>query len=103
MKATRTMGAIASLLCATTLVACNETAPPAPATATAPVPVSPPDTSIPPLSTTPAHPQATAGGKDTPANAPMEPLSKDKELNSMPLAGQANGHSSPSIDASAKR
>jgi hypothetical protein len=33
----------------------------------------------------------------------MDSLTKDKEVNSMPLAGQANGHSSPSVDATSKR
>jgi len=28
----------------------------------------------------------------------MEPMSKEKEVNSMPLAGQGNNHSSPSLD-----
>jgi hypothetical protein len=31
----------------------------------------------------------------------MESLSKEKEVNSMPLAGQGNNHSSPSLEKSA--
>jgi len=37
-------------------------------------------------------------GVDSGATSPMEPLSKEKEVNSMPLAGQGNNHSSPSLD-----
>jgi len=29
----------------------------------------------------------------------MAPLSKEKEVNSMPLAGQGNNHSSPSLES----
>jgi hypothetical protein len=28
----------------------------------------------------------------------MNPLTKEKEVNSMPLAGQGNNHSSPSLE-----
>ena len=99
---------ITALICAATLSACNEPAPSVPPSArpsAAPTPysASPPDTSIPPPSTAPVSPGATARGKDTSANSPTEALTKEKEVNSMPLAGQANGHSSPSLDASGKR
>jgi hypothetical protein len=37
---------------------------------------------------------------DSAATRPMDSLSKEKEVNSMPLAGQGNNHSSPSLEKS---
>jgi hypothetical protein len=40
----------------------------------------------------------TAGGTDSKATQPMGDLTKKEESESMPKAGQANNHSSPSIE-----
>lgn len=69
---------------------------PPPAASAPPVPAVP----IPPLPTAGAAPSETA--KDTPANSPMGTLTKEQETKSMPMAGQANNHSSPSLDAAKK-
>jgi len=51
----------------------------------------------------PANPPSSAapapadGGKDSPATAPMSPLSESEEKNKMPLAGHGNNHSSDSM------
>ncbi len=103
MGAARNALMIAATIGMTTLVACNESTRTPPPPPTPPLAVAPTDTSLPPIPATPASPEVTARGKDTPANAPMSTLTKEKEANSMPLAGQANGHSSPSLDATSKR
>lgn len=41
---------------------------------------------------------ATATARDTSANAPAETLTPEKESSQMPLAGQANNHSSPAFE-----
>ena len=103
MGAARTALMIAATIGMTALAACNKPAPTPPPAATSPLAVAPTDTSVPPLPATPASQEVTARGKDTPANAPMGTLTQEKEANSMPLAGQANSHSSPSVDATSKR
>ena len=52
------------------------------------------------MTTTTAAPSTAV---DSPATNPMAPLSKDDEKMSMPLAGQANNHSSPSLDPKEKQ
>jgi hypothetical protein len=56
---------------------------------------------IPPVTTTPAAPSETA--KDTAANTPMGTLTKEEASKAMPMAGQVNNHSSPSLDAAKKK
>jgi hypothetical protein len=41
---------------------------------------------------------AGARAVDSQATRPMDSLTKEKEVNSMPLAGQGNNHSSPSLE-----
>jgi len=41
--------------------------------------------------------QAKSTAVDSPATNPTAPLSKDDEVNAMPLAGHGNNHSSPSL------
>lgn len=84
-----------------TLVACGDkpsqpqvtgSPPPssAPATTPAPTPTPPPTTSAP-------NPAETA--KDSAATNPKEAMSKEQESKGMPMAGQANNHSSTALDA----
>ena len=95
------------VIAASLLVGCNDASkqakltPPAasappPAASAPPVPAVP----IPPLPAVDAAPTETA--KDTPANSPMGKLTKEEEAKSMPMAGQGNNHSSPSLDSSKK-
>lgn len=46
-----------------------------------------------------AEPTPAEGGKDSPATAPLSPLSESEEKNTMPLAGHGNNHSSDSMKA----
>ena len=122
-----------AIVCALALVACKETPPPSEKTAmtmeksatTAPEansPISSPalpgpaasdatpttPASPPPAENTPQKPtgdetKAPSTAIDSPATNPMGTLSKDDEQTAMPLAGQANNHSSPSIDESRKQ
>ena len=92
---------------ASLLVGCNDapkqakvTPPSASAPPSAASAPSVPAVPIPPLPTVDAAPSETA--KDTAANTPMEKLSKEEEAKSMPMAGQGNNHSSPSLDAGKK-
>jgi hypothetical protein len=53
----------------------------------------------PPISGGPgAAPPATETAKDSPATNPTATLTKEKESNSMPMAGQGNNHSSESLE-----
>ena len=45
----------------------------------------------------PAAPESSTA-RDTSANAPAETLTREKEASQMPLAGQANNHSSPAFE-----
>ena len=58
-------------------------------------PVSTPSP-VPPAPTAPAAPDTTA--QDTPANNPTGTLTQEEESSGMPKAGQANNHSSPSLE-----
>lgn len=70
-------------------------APPAPSLAEQPVDATKPAThSGDPL---PAAPESSTA-RDTSANAPAETLTREKEASQMPLAGQANNHSSPAFE-----
>lgn len=51
----------------------------------------------------PAATPTTATASDSPATNPLAPLSTDVETKGMPLAGQANNLSSPSLDPKAKQ
>lgn len=96
---------ISVAVCALFVVACGEH----------PSPSAPPSTSSAnsgPLGVAPAAPPSPSGpgpvppptvdagarAVDSPATRPMDSLSQEKEVNSMPLAGQGNNHSSPSLE-----
>ena len=93
--------ALATAIAATVLiVGCNDaprtTATPPPAVSTPPVAV----VATPPLPAAGVAPSETA--KDTAANTPMGTLTKEEASKSMPMAGQVNNHSSPSLDTAKK-
>ncbi len=93
-----------TLTAALAVGACNDTQQHPPATATpSPPPVT--NTPLPPATPPPTTPDtnAEARGKDTAASNPMGTLSKEQESSSMPMAGQANNHSSPSLEPGAKK
>lgn len=50
-----------------------------------------------------AAPAPAEGGEDSPATAPLSPLSESEEKNTMPLAGHGNNHSSDSLKAGASQ
>jgi hypothetical protein len=88
----------------------RETAPPAPKTSMGTPPAAAPSTPLPPAVSPPAvtTPPPAAGtadatAKDTPANNPTGTLTKAEESNAMPKAGQANNHSSTSMEGSRKQ
>ena len=89
----------------------STTAPGTPASDATPPPESrpAPGSDSTPVNTTPAATSGTtttaapSTAVDSPATNPMAPLSKDAEKVSMPLAGQANNHSSPSLDPKEKQ
>ncbi len=96
----RPFACLAVLLVTSVVTGCNEASKPAPApppAATAPVVPAVP---TPPPVATGAAPSETA--KDSASTAPMEKLSKDEESKSMPMAGQGNNHSSPSLETAKK-
>ncbi len=89
------------------LVGCND----APRTVTAQPPAAttpPPAVSAPPVAAVPIPPLPASGAapsetaKDSASTAPMSTLSKDEASKSMPMAGQGNNHSSPSLDPTKK-
>jgi len=90
----------AVIACALLLAACGDSSVPvaSPPAATG----TPPPSDLPPVPPTAGSvaPQVAPGGQgvDSKATHPMAPLSKEKEVNSMPLAGQGNNHSSPSLE-----
>jgi len=92
----------AVIACALLLAACGDSSVPvaSPPAATG----TPPPSDLPPVPPPPTAgsvaPQVAPGGQgvDSKATQPMAPLSKEKEVNSMPLAGQGNNHSSPSLE-----
>ena len=95
-----------AIAAAAVLVACGDKASPPPQTNVSPTvsgAVPPPAASTPPAiptppSTAPAtNPAATA--KDSAATNPKEEMSKEQESKSMPMAGQANNHSSTALDS----
>ena len=71
-----------------------------PTTPAAPVAAPPAVTTPPPAG---GAPDAAATAKDTPANNPTGTLTKTEESNAMPKAGQANNHSSTSMEGSRKQ
>jgi hypothetical protein len=93
---------LASITCALLLAACGD--PPAPVQPPPAAPAPPSVADVPPVPPPPtassAAPSTGENGRDvdSPATQPMAPLTKEKEVNSMPLAGQGNSHSSPSLD-----
>ena len=96
---------ISGSVCVLFLAACSEppspSAPPSTASANTPPPAVAP--AVPPVPSGPGPvtpPTVDAGARavDSPATRPMDSLSKEKEVNSMPLAGQGNNHSSPSLE-----
>jgi uncharacterized lipoprotein YajG len=96
----RPIACVITFAAASLLAGCND----APKAAAVPPPVASAPTvaavPIPPLSATGAATSETA--KDTAANTPMGTLTKEEASKSMPMAGQANNHSSPSLDAAKK-
>ena len=92
---------------AAALAACSDAPAPAPLPAAPPAPVAAAapvaDPTIPavPASPTPTT-EASARGTDTTANNPAGMMSKKQESESMPMAGQGNSHSSPSLDPAKK-
>ena len=58
------------------------------------------DPSVPPATVVPAEPGAPTSRDDT-STRPLGDLTKAEESNSMPKAGQANNHSSPSFQGKA--
>ena len=86
--------------CVLLLAACGDSSVPV---ASPPAATSAPQSSdLPPLPPPPTAGSAvTPGGQgvDSTSTQPMAPLSKEKEVNSMPLAGQGNNHSSPSLES----
>jgi hypothetical protein len=58
---------------------------------------------LPPNPPSSAAPAPAEGGKDSPATAPMSPLSKTEEKNTMPQAGHGNNHSSESMKSGASQ
>ncbi|MEP7330104.1 MAG: hypothetical protein ABI777_12900 [Betaproteobacteria bacterium] len=105
----RTNAVIIVLAFVGVVAGCNETPTAKPVSPPgASVAVPPPAASAPPFVAVPI-PAPTAGSaaasetaKDTAANNPKGTLSKEEESKSMPMAGQANNHSSPSLDAAKK-
>lgn len=104
---TRRVVCVIAFAAASLLAGCNDApkvavVPPPAASAPSPAASAPsvPAVPIPPLPTSGAAPSETA--KDTAANTPMGTLTKDEEAKSMPMAGQANNHSSPSLDTTKK-
>jgi hypothetical protein len=92
----------------------KETATPAPKTSMGTPPAAAPSTPLPPAVSPPAvttpppaagaaDASSTATAKDTPANNPTGTLTKAEESNAMPKAGQANNHSSTSMEGSRKQ
>jgi hypothetical protein len=85
----------------TLLAACAKTDSPPPATTGSPstgVPVTQATPPLPPVDAVQGAPTAT----DSKANDPTGNLTKAEESGSMPKAGQANNHSSPSLEAAPK-
>ena len=121
---------LAAIVCALALAACTETPPPNDKTAmTRPEPAMTSPISSPALpgpaasdatpapSETPAPSgsdtvsqqptgdttKASSTAIDSPATNPMGTLTKENEQNAMPLAGQGNNHSSPSLEQPQKQ
>jgi hypothetical protein len=96
----RPIACVIAFAAASLLVGCNDApkaaAVPPPAASAPVVPAVP----TPPLPATGAAPSETA--KDTAANTPMGTLTKEEASKSMPMAGQVNNHSSPSLDTAKK-
>jgi hypothetical protein len=96
----RSIAFAAAVAATALLVGCNDT-PRSAATA-------PPAASAPPIAAVPIPPPPAAvvapseTAKDTPSNTPMGTLSKEEASKSMPMAGQGNNHSSPSLDTAKK-
>jgi hypothetical protein len=96
----RSIALAATFAAVSLLVGCND----APRTAAMPSPAS----SAPPVAAVPTPPLPAAGvapsetAKDTAANSPMGTLTKEEASKSMPMAGQGNNHSSPSLDTAKK-
>ncbi len=85
------------LVSSTLLAACDTRAPPAEPVAKAPA--SAPTPALPtPATPAAAGPTDAATARDTKANDPAGPLSKQEESTAMPMAGQANNHSSPAVE-----
>lgn len=101
---------LALVLAATaSLIACDErptvstsgsgtspAAPPGPTPMPSPTPPPTPDTT--PRATKGASSAGTATAQDSKANDPTGALTKEEESAAMPKAGQANNHSSPSLE-----
>ncbi|MEO8486981.1 MAG: hypothetical protein ABI585_11665 [Betaproteobacteria bacterium] len=109
----RTLATTTLILLAATTAACQRTtstppqpavsgmdgsslsAPAAPSLAGSPLAAVPATHAFPQEAPTATEPTA----RDTPANAPAAMLTEQKEKTEMPLAGQANNHSSPAFES----
>lgn len=96
----RTIALVTTVAATVLIVGCND----APRTAA----TTPPAVSAPPVAAVPIPPLPAAGvapsetAKDTASNTPMGTLTKEEASKSMPMAGQVNNHSSPSLDSAKK-
>jgi len=96
----RAIAITATVAAASLIAGCND----APRTTATP----PPAVSAPPVAAVPTPPLPTGGvapsetAKDAKSNTPMGTLTKEEASKSMPMAGQGNSHSSPSLDTAKK-
>ena len=103
----RSIALIVGIAATSFLVGCND-GPRAPSTPPPAMSTPPPATSAPPVAAVPIPPLPAGGtapsetAKDTASNTPMGTLTKEEASKSMPMAGQGNNHSSPSLDTAKK-
>ena len=96
----RSIAIVTALVLASFVAGCNEASKPAPVPPPAASAPTVPAVTTPPPIATGTSPTETA--KDSASTGPMEKLSKDEESKSMPMAGQGNNHSSPSLETARK-
>lgn len=97
---TRPISSILAVACSCLVFGCNDAQPPIPAPRVETPPAEPAArTPVPPLPLPPAvAPNAADTARDSPATRPMGNLDGKEESKSMPMAGQANNHSSPALE-----
>ncbi|MCC7326151.1 MAG: hypothetical protein IT521_05035 [Burkholderiales bacterium] len=111
MSFNRTIALVSALGLALSVTACGDgkstasnATPASQPTASAPMPPpasSPPPTPVPPPTSGATDPATTA--QDSAATDPKGTMTKEEESKQMPQAGQANNHSSPALDSTAKK